>query len=321
MELTQKTFVARLEQLQKLAKEAPEDFERLGSALHEKGVECAVIVPLLEVVLEFDALGNINYECESTSKHGQRFDFLLDGQFLVEAKALGTNLDEHYKQMTRYIQGNNEINYGLLTNGIDYQIWVQRTFIEHIAEAELRHTPPVARLFELTLEDDSVSFVLDAMSIFKRSVYQDSFKTIASVAGYYASGGRGRPSNLHPDRAINEVLRERVRGAVTVTKGVYYDDVASGKLTAGDKLRYRDDCVEITIEVTSTGTVTLKKGSANIVDMVKAISEGWTPMIAQIAEKWAKADAEFQDPLEIIKAAQNKQRLFNKERYRFTPVK
>ena len=320
MELTQKRFVERLERLQKIAKEAPGEFSELADALHEKGVECAVIVPLLEVVLDFDALRGVHYEKESRTKLGQRFDFLLDGRFLVEAKALGANLDEHYQQMTRYIQKNDDISYGILTNGIDYQIWLQRSYVQEHAKAELPHAQPVMRVFDVTLQEDSVPFLLDALSIFRRDAYQDSFRTIASIVAYYGAGGRGRPANVHEDRAVNEALRERIRDAVTVTKGVFYDDVVNGKVAPGDKLTYADDCVAITVQITPTGTVTLGKGDANVVDMVRAIKEGWAPMIAQIADHWSKADAEFSDPLEIIKLALNKQRLFNKERYEFKPI-
>jgi hypothetical protein len=105
-----------------------------------------------------------------------------------------------------------------------------------------------------------------------------------------------------------------------VQKGVYYDDVMSGKLSAGDKLRYKSDCVEITVEVTDTGTVILKKDAANVLDMVQAIKEGWVGMITLIAEKWSKQDTEFQDPHEIVKLALNKQRLFGKDQYVFEPL-
>lgn len=39
------------------------------------------------------------------------------------------------------------------------------------------------------------------------------------------------------------------------------------------------------------------------------------------AQRFAETDTEFQDPMELIKIALNKQRLFNKERYAFGPVK
>ena len=51
------------------------------------GVECTLLVPLLEIGLEFDAMEDINYEVSSSVKNNQRFDFLIKNCFLIEAKA------------------------------------------------------------------------------------------------------------------------------------------------------------------------------------------------------------------------------------------
>ena len=320
MELTQKTFAARLNEIRRLLQEDQDAFERIAASLHEKGVECAIVVPVLEVLLEFDALTDVAYEQTSDVKHGQRFDFLLDGRFLVEAKTLGATLDDHRPQIARYIRDNDAINYGLLTNGVDYQIWLQKTYIEQIVGAPLQHADPVTKVLDLSLVDDSTQFLIEALSLLRKSTYQQSFQTMAAIAGYYGAGARGRPPNLHSDRQINETLRDRIRSAVSVTKGVYYDDVQEGKIHAGDRLEYKDNCVQIAVEVTTTGTVILRKGAANILDMVAAMEEGWMPMIQLIAQSWSKSDAEFEDPIEIIKRALNKQRLYGKERYVFGPV-
>lgn len=308
MELTQKTFISRLEALQKILREDHDELNRLGASLHEKGVECSIIVPMLETLLEFDSLRDISYEQESTQKHGQRFDFLLEGRLLVEAKALGANLDEHRRQISKYISTNDEINYGLLSNGVDYQIWLQRSFIEKVAETKMPHTEVVAKVLEFNMEEDGVAFFADAMSIFKKDSYDESFKTIARIAGKVARGGGGKWPVLHMDKKMNETLRERIREEVNVTTGIYYDDIKNNKRAAGDLLTYKGDGVEITVELTDKGTVKLKKGSANIVDMVAAINDGWMPMVTMIAEKWSKAEHEFDDPLEIIKEAKDMQK-------------
>ena len=316
MELTQKTFAERLDNLKALKSEKPEEFEELSAALREKGVECALIVPLLEVILEFDALRDVKYEQSSDVKYGQRFDFLVDGCFLVEAKPLGTNLDHHHAQIARYIKENPNINYGLLTNGVDYQIWLQRTFIESFAKCPLPHTGPVTKILELSLEGESTGFVLDVLRLLRKDRYAQSFEKIAAIAGFYAVGGKGKPHILHDDRQTNLNLRDRIKNAVAVQKGFYYDAIMAGKLTAGDKLRYKNECVEITVEVTKTGTVILRRGNANVLDMVAACRSEWKPMISLIAEKWADADAEFRDPVEIIKLALNKQKLHHQDKYR-----
>ena len=321
MELTQKAFNERLNILKKfLADPNEEQFDQLRCNMHEKGVECAIIMPLLEVVLDFDALEDIHYEEESKQKHGQRFDFLVKDKMLLEAKMLGANLDEHYKQLSKYIKGNENINYGLLSNGIEYQIWIQKSYMEKVTDKKLNHIQDVAKIFEMSLKEDSVDFFINVLPLFSKSKFEESFKRIACIAGYYITGGRGRTHILHEDRKINNELCLRIKDAVEVKKGVFYEDVQNGKISAGDRLKYCDDFVEIIVKVTETGTVLLKPGQANIHNVIGAVNSGWEPMLKLIAGEWQKSENEFQDPIEIIKLAQNKQRLHNQDKYKFVRV-
>lgn len=321
MELTQKTFAERLGEIRDLLATKPDEFDQLSGTLREKGVECVIVVPLLEVVLDFNTLRDVAYEQSSDVKFGQRFDFLLDGCFLVEAKPLGTHLDEHHRQIIDYIKDNAAVNYGILTNGVDFQVWVKKTFIES-TKGTLQHLGPVVKVVELSLREDSTEFVLSVLRIFRRERYRESFKRIAGVAGFYGAGGRGRPHILHEDRDTNEVLTARIKEAVSFKEGWYYGEIKEGKRHVGDILRYRNECVEITVELTQTGSVILRKGKANVHDIVVAKRSGWGPMISLIMETWAETDTEFQDPVDIIKLAQNKQRIWHQDEYRaaFKPV-
>lgn len=320
MELTQHNFHQRLQWLQNTLQEGGESLQGLQEAVHEKGVECGIIVPLLEVLLGFDALADIQYEHVSTTRHGQRFDFLLDGKFLIEAKPLRTNLDEHHDQMARYIGKNQDISFGILTNGSDYQVWLQRWYVERESKNQVFRMATVVPVLELSLEDDSVNFVLQSLSLFSKEQYEDKFSKLAHVAGYYGSGSKGKPPVLHNDKELDRVLRERIKENVQIRKGVYYDQVNDGTMRPGQKLVYSNDWVRIAVEVTETGTVKLEPGDANILDVIGAQQNGWGPMVQLVTGKWMESDHEFEDPLDIIRQAQDKQRLFNKEQYAFSPV-
>jgi hypothetical protein len=319
VELTQKLFRQRLELLHEIL-HVPERLQRLQTTLHEKGVECAFIVPLLEIILEFDAVADVEYERPSETKHGQRFDFLVGGELLIETKALNTELDDHIKQLERYLTGNDAIKYGILTNGVDYEVWMKKSFVEQTAKVEIPHAPSVVKVLEYSLAEDSVDTFLRDISVFAKPVYAKTFVAMASVAAYYATGGRGRPPNVHEDKNTDAAIKERIRAAVSVEKGVYYNDVTGGKLAVGQRLGYRDECVEIVVEVTNTGSVVMKKSCANILDVAQAYRSGWGPMVG-LMEKWMKEDLEFRDPLEIIRLAKNSQRLHNKSQYQFKPMK
>lgn len=320
MELTQKTVKDRLICLRQLIEETPEKFEILKGALHEKGVECAIIIPLIETVLEFDTLYDVKYEHSSEKEYHQRFDFLLCDKFLIEAKPLDTNLDGHYKQIGKYLSKNENINYGLLTNGIVFQVWVQKAYIESVSKNKLDHSQSVIKVLEVSLSEDTVDLVLDTLTLFKKSIYENSFESIASIAGYYASGSKGKPRILHDKKETDKEIKDKIKDLVSIQKGVYYDDVKNKEISPGDKLQFKNDFVEITVEVTKTGTVILKKYSANIVDLIKAQEAGWKKLIYLITERWSKEDTEFIDPIEIIKLALDTQRLHGKEKYKFERI-
>ena len=56
--------------------------------------------------------------------------------------------------------------------------------------------------------------------------------------------------------------------------------------------------------------------------MVAAKDAGWGSMISLIMEKWGETDTEFQDPIDIIKLALNKQKLHHQDEHRkaFKPL-
>ena len=80
----QKIFQQRLN---KILDDQDKDSPVYSGKLREKGVEYSIILPLLETILNFDPIDDIEYECNSNQVHGQRFDFLLDGCFVVESKS------------------------------------------------------------------------------------------------------------------------------------------------------------------------------------------------------------------------------------------
>lgn len=323
MELTQKSFSQRLTDLQNIVLNPEQkDFLRYKKQLHEKGVECALLIPMLEVVMDFDTFSDVAYEQASKQKNSQRFDFLLQNKFLVEAKELNANLDAHYKQIQRYIFDNTDINYGMLTNGIDFQIWVQKSYIEKISNTTLPHTDNVTKVFDFSIreEKEGPKFVLDVLSIFRKEKFEETFRSIASVAGAYASSKRGKKTNLHDDIKIDKRLHNKIQEAISIKKGIYYEEIRNNNMSPGETLIFEDNCVKIAVEVTETGTVILEKGGANILDFNKALESGWAPMTTRIAEEWSKEPTEFQDPIEIIKLGKNIQKLHRKELYEFKSI-
>ena len=325
MELTEAVFEQRIEELRKIYNSEDDDkFKKLSSTLKEKGVECSIIVPIIEIFLNFNTFsGDVEYEASSKARNDQRLDFLIDEKFIIEVKKLGSNLDDHYKQIREYIKLNDDISYGILTNGVDYQIWIQKSFIERKTDKKVPQIKEeVIKVFELSLVDDSVQFFKDSLSIFKKKNYEKSFKKLASLVEIYTTteNRKGGTAKLHGDIGVNKELKDRIKKEVSPKIGIYYKDLETGKLKSGDKLVYQDDCVIIPVEITSKGNVKLRKGTANVTNFIKAQQNGWIDFITLISDQWLKSDAEFNDPIEIIKVATGKQRL-KRNKYKFNKIK
>lgn len=156
------------------------------------------------------------------------------------------------------------------------------------------------------------------LSLLTKDSYKESFDAIASIA---AKEGRGGPRVLLKKKDLNEKLLKRIKSLVGVTTGRYFDDLTAKKVSPGQRLCYEDRCVEITVEVTATGMVLLRKGAANVTNANVARDEGWGELVNLVAKgPWPPQDMEFQDPLEIIRQAKDKKKLHKQDTFKFKQV-
>lgn len=319
-ELTRQAFEARLEELRRLTKDEGK-FSQLAERLSEKGVECTIITPLIEMVLEFDPVLDVRYEEPSEIRNGQRFDFLLDDRFLIEVKRLGADLEGAHGQIELYLGTNPKLECGILTNGIDYEVFLRKDFIEHHVNSKFkRFHKPVVQVLDLSLAEQETDDVLNGLSILRKDQCHQRVRKMAAIAFRYIEGGSGALGVLHEVKKTDELLKDRIRAAVEVRRGVYAPDLDTKTRKVGEKLRYKNDWIEITVEITPTGSVILKKGSAIATFCQEALDAGWGPIFDVLRDSWSKEDMEFTDPLEIIKKARGMQRLQKQHLYPFVPV-
>ncbi len=319
MELTEKNIKSRLDFLRKdQSDENKESY--LSNRLKEKGVECSIIIPIFETILDFDAMLDIKYEESSLEKNNQRFDFLINDDFVIEAKSLGTVLSTQVKQMKKYISGNDRINYGILTNGWHYAVFIQKSFIEIIANEgksipELKQQK-VLNVLTLSLDDD---LFFDKIKIFSKNIYKESFKKIARFVFSCVVPKRGKSPSIHEDRDIDKKLQEEIKEKVSIKKGAYYDQIKNGELKVGDKLIYKNDEIQIEIIIEENGIIRLPKDGAKILDMSKVIENGkYKPMVELVIGSWHESDSLYEDPKDIFRGALGKQRI--SDRYIFKKV-
>lgn len=286
--------------------------------LQEKGVECTILVPLFENLLGYDPVDDIQYELTSSNVYHQRFDFLLDQRFLVESKSLNFPItSKEVKQISEYIAQNDEISYGMLSNGLEYVFFLQKSFIEKVAnsgETIVGSTRSVYNVLSISASDEKF---YDIMSLFSKTSYDEVFKAIAKYVLRQLVPMRGRTSPIASDRDLDEYIKQLIESKMDFKKGYYLEKIRSGEYVVGQSLEYDDDYICMNVELQSDGTVKLPKGGVKVKDTNAILADGeFKPLIGLLTE-WYDSDQFFEDPRDIFRKATGKQRVSSK--YEFQP--
>lgn len=272
--------------------------------LQEKGVECTILVPMFEYLLGYDPVDDIQYEVTSSMVFHQRFDFLLDHCFVVESKALNTPITKkEVKQISEYIAQNEEINYGMLSNGLEYVFLVQKSFIEKVAnsgENIIGATRPVYNVLTVSANDEKF---FEIMSLFSKSSYDEIFTSIAKYVFRLLVPKKGPMPSITKERDIDEYIKNLIEQKMDFKKGYYLDKIRSGEFLPGQKLTYEDKYISISVELQSDGTVKLPQKGIYIKDTNAILADGeFKPLIVLLTE-WYDSDQFFEDPKDIFRRA------------------
>ncbi len=304
--LSETSFIQRIDFLKEdLSKEKPKYIDRLK----EKGVECSILVPLFEILLGFDALKDIEYEFTS-DKRFERFDFLIENRFIVEAKRLNYPLVDSKitDQIEKYILHHDNINYGVLSNGIEFAFFISKCFIEEFLEPEeklkIDFNKAVFHVFTLSMDDE---MFFNVIKLFSKDTYHEMFSRIAKFVKTRINNTRA--TKIADEKDLNTWLQNKISETMDVRRGRYFKDIQSGKYKPGDKLEYNDGNIKITVILEIDGRVRLEKGAAEIKDLMPVLDSEFSPMIDLVRSDWRNRDIIFNDTDEIMKEATGKGRL------------
>jgi len=301
MEITLQNLEKRLRNLRDSLND-DDKIEKLRHSLKEKGVECAIILPIFEVVLDYDPFADIEFERKSDTQNKQTFDILIEGRFLIESKKLGENLDDHESQIRRYVEGNENINYGIITNGVDYQVWMQKSYIYDIFGEDLSDLLPekkkgVIKLFEFGLQnnsDNSIDSFLSIMTAFHKEKYNYFFEACAKFVGSVSSKTRGKRPILLSKKSEDSFVKNEIKKNCLEERG-FFDVRYSGR-----KVRYVDSGLEICGVILDNGFVEINYEECNINDFQSCIRH--FKNVLDVFKKWQEGRGNvYSDPIQIIK--------------------
>lgn len=281
----------------------------IADNLNEKGVECAILIPLLEHIWGFDALMDVKYEFTSDKRY-DRFDFLVDNRILIEAKKVNASLnDSVVAQIEKYIKNHDFIQYGVLTNGATYIFFVKKSFVREFLGPEekfrIEYDQDIFKVLELNIEDEKF---YDLMHIFNKNVYHESFKLISKYVLTLIN--KTRPTKILDDKELNVLLQNMIAGVVDAKEGILLKDIQNGKLQVNQIIKYENEDLCIPVVVLNDGRVKLVKNTINVKNMNNVDNSEFKPIIDLARNEWKTNDTIFNDTKDIIRAATNKQRLY-----------
>lgn len=272
----------------------------LNARLNEKGVECAILVPLLEHQLGYNPLLDIQYELSSDVRNGQRFDFVVDDKLVIEAKALGINLDSKVEQqIVDYIGHNKKLICGILSNGWEYSVYISKAYIERKQnddESIGLNFGAAVKAFSIQITDDRF---LEIMELFGKSDFDQNLSKIAKYVKLNILPVQGSSVKICADKEADEYLKRLIDNATTQVRGYYFDKVRIGDLQAGTKLLYSSRELDISVIVQNDGTVMLPKDGIQIRDMAK-VKELFKELPKLYVNEWMEKDTILESPYDII---------------------
>lgn len=302
------------------------------NSLKEEGIKAIFIIPILHEFLNFTNIDE--YKFEDIQGDNQNFaDIVLRDNFLFETKRLNLLSDPNEKakaekQLRRYIKKENDnIHYGILTDGFLWELFVERKFIEKYANegnkiAEL-DDEDVHLCLAFSIADQHF---LNLIMMFHKDIYEENFKKIISRAIVNrATNKPGRVAvrnlfslidNTDIEQICGNYVQEQIDKYFRKEKGEFFDDIACGKMNADAKLKYEDEYLYIEVAVQKTGHIKVDpyKCRLNNEKLIEATQKMPT-FLNLLTKTWPNSatDCIYPSRIDLIKALLDRRRLSKQE--------
>ena len=174
---------------------------------------------------------------------------------------------EHTKakeQLIEYLSPEDNYEYGILTDGHIWELYLERTFIEKIANKSksmknVQEKIPLCLKFSLNDED-----FWYWLCFLHKEVYESNMETLAKGIVNIAEAKQGKVVFHHMFNKLkhqpeikgnmDKKLTEQLRKRFIPIKGEYFDDIKAGIFHPGDKLAYNEDeFIKIVVTILEDG--------------------------------------------------------------------
>ena len=239
--------------------------------LLEEGIKSLFIVPIFFKYLGFDNIDDYQFETMPMIDKNikERADITIRNKFIIETKKFNLliNKQEHTKateQLLNYLSPEDNFEYGILTDGFTWELYLERTFIEKIANKSksIKNVQDKIPLcLDFSLKDDDF---WDWLCFLHKDVYESNMETLAKGIVNIAETKKGGVAFHHmfsklknqPEIRGNmgKKLSEQLHKRFIPIKGEYFIDIKEGKFKPGDKLAFdEDEYIKIVVTILEDG--------------------------------------------------------------------
>ncbi len=261
----------------------------LVSRLAEKGIECYIIAPALDAWFRADLIESVSYEVSSERRNDQRFDFVVDDVGVIEAKSLKGQISQYEEQIKEYLQDNPKYHYGVLTNGIDWEVWLNCSTSDDLRDCRIFAPIKVAH-FDLRDEEKREKCVL-ALCKFRRETREDFLASLKNCVKRIKRGGMGPWPRHDHDRELNEFIQNAIPRQIEPRRTQYIQAIQREEIVPGTILTHHEDYAEVSIKVREDGSVSLALEGIKILDNAR-MARSW-PNVFSVMEELTRTELSF----------------------------
>lgn len=254
----------------KVLKESYDTQERdYSDQWKEAGLKSVLIVPLFKNLLEYNPLVDMAFEAKLPSTGGDYLDILLQDSLVIEAKRFNLLSSDKKrkrarKEIRRYLAPDDNIFFGILTDGISWEFFMERRFIERYGHDGkkiplIREEIPLCFSFK-SFEDG----FLDNMRIFHSKGFFRNMKFLAKCIANRALRKPGAPAwhnlfttleNAQLQKICGDNLKTKIEDTFRYETGEYFEQIRSKEIRVGVKFQWEDKFLRLGVIVQPNGAV------------------------------------------------------------------
>ncbi|MFX0199935.1 MAG: hypothetical protein ACFFCW_27750 [Candidatus Hodarchaeota archaeon] len=296
----------------------------------EAGLKSVFIVPLFERVLGYDPLIDMAFEFKLPATGGEYLDILLQDSLVIETKRFNLLSDDKqrkkaHKEIRRYLSPDDSISFGILTDGVIWDFFMEKRFLERYGN-NTEKVPPIREdiplCFSLNSFDDGF---LDDMSIFHAKGFYRNMKYLAACIVHRALRKPGAKAWYKLFSALENAQRQKICGDKIAVKiedrfrsetGEFKDDPSM----IGKTLQWEDEFLRLSVIVQPRGKIKVDLSNSNTIlkpERQQGVLEKYPNITDRVFKTWptSEQDRIYNSRVELLREITGKTKIYKQKEF------